>query len=195
MVGDVLAGRNRAALESLKGQFNSVAANLDMEPQTYFQTVVRLAIDTLEGRLTRAFVDEMTPPITEPGKAWNYNVNTLVRGGLALSLCAERPAREFPAVFFLAPPFSAMIAEHSPTTVSVSNAEDPEVVEMARVGVFQAPEVFVRRGAVEQISNDLRPLLTRLPMTGQIAQTIQHFYALLTAPMMNSDLAVLRGYL
>jgi hypothetical protein len=198
MISNILAGQTDTGIQTLRGSGQSVASSLDVPPETYFQSLIRLAIDTLEGRLTQAFVDELTPPIVDPAKAWKHNVDTLVRGGLVLSLCTERPAPQLAPVFSFKFRPSKLICEYSPTASEISNHDVPELVELARVGIFQPPEVFVRKNAVERIANELEPLLEDLAAlsdTEETAHFVQHFGELVASSLKDPDLAILRGYL
>jgi len=198
MIANVLAGQTDEAIRILKTGRDVVATDLDAPPLSFFRHRVELAIDTVEGRLTKAFINEMTPPITDPAKAWKHNVDTNVRGGLALSLCAERPNPESSSALVFDGRWSALVRDSSPTANQVSNWNDPTLVELARVGVFQAEESFLLKDCLSRIKGELQPLLETIPTLSESAETIRsllHFHHLVVAPLGNADLVLLRGYL
>jgi hypothetical protein len=171
---------------------------LDYEPLAYFKHCVQLAIDTLEGRIKDAFVNEITPLITDPTEARRHNVNVLVRSGLALTMCAVQPVSGLLGSFRFEHRHSALICEWSHTATEAADRDDPALIEPARVGIFEEPKMFLSRTCLERIANEIQPLLRALPTLSESAETcesVQHFDAFISAPMRDLDLAILRGFL
>ncbi|HTR34551.1 MAG TPA: hypothetical protein VMH80_01530 [Bryobacteraceae bacterium] len=197
LLDEVLNHKTERAVQALNSQIGAVAI-LDTPPQTYFQGVVKLAIEVLEGRITGAYVGELSPPIMDPAQAWSLNVNTLVHGALALCLCAQKPTDRYSPVLAFWLRFSALILEASPTARDVVDDQDPDLLEAASVGVFQSPEHFVRREACARIINEIYPLFgarQTLQESEETRDSVSHFHALLKAAERGHELALLKGYI
>jgi hypothetical protein len=197
-IAQVLAGHTDVALHILSSRQLEVAEALDHEPLAYFKHCVQLAIDTLEGRIKDAFVNEITPLITDPTEAWRHNVNVLVRSGLALSMCAVQPGPGISGSFRFWLRHSALIREWSHTADEAADRDNPALMERTRIGIFEEPEMFLAKSCLERIAQEIQPLLRTLPKLSESAETcasVQHFDRFISAPMRDPDLAILRGFL
>jgi hypothetical protein len=193
MIARALAGRRDEAIHILKDQRSIVASKLDKS----LQQTVDLALDTLEGRLSTAFVNELAPLITEPKQAFEHNVAIHVRAGLALSICSEEPGPGLSPALAFRGRFSALLRDWSPTVDDVSDHDDPLLVEPIRIGIFGEPEMLLRRVCSTRIAGEIRPRLDELPTLGEDEQTVrfvQHFDALINGPLRKTELTILRGY-
>ena len=195
-LAEVLGGASESAIQALKRDRRAVAANLDSPPEGYFESIVRLALDVLEGRLTQAYVGELSPPVVNPAEAWPHNVNSLVRG-LVLALCAERHVQGYPAALAFRFRPSALILEASPAMGRIVDDQDPALVQAARTGVFEGPEYFLKTDTCTRITGEIQSVVDALPNceTEETVRGSQHFYTIVAAAANDKSLALLKGYL
>lgn len=191
-------GRVDNGIFVLKSRLSRGTEDLDTPPMRFFARRIELALEVLEGRRKTAFVNEMTPVITEPTRAWKHNLNTLVRGGLVVSLCPVRPSLEFRPVVCFAYRMRFLVEEYSPTARNVFSGSDSDKLESVFTGIFQFGEAVVSRDACGIIADDVGRLVrdwTWRDEDADVFHDVRHLSAIFDLAHSENDLAVLVGHI